>query len=69
MRRGEPQYLLISLQKEQNDPLAGAPVTKKFDTIDELKRGIVDQNLNPEAFLIVESFPLAVSIEKKVVIA
>lgn len=67
MIRGEPKYLVISKQTEQANPLAGAPVSQVFNTIDELQRGLVDFK-DIDNLEVGEFFPISVRIEKKVVL-
>lgn len=67
MIRGEPKYLVIAKQVDQANPLAGAPVSLVFDTIDELQRGLLDFD-KIENLEIGEFFPIAARVEKKIVL-
>jgi hypothetical protein len=67
MIRGEAKYLVISKQMDQANPLAGAPVSHVYNSIDELQRGLL-QFERFDNLEIVEAFPLPARLEKKVVL-
>ncbi len=66
MMRGEMQYFVVKKQEDQADPLLDAPISMKFDTLDNLQRGIVDLDL--DKFEIFEVYGLAARVEKKVIL-
>jgi hypothetical protein len=67
MMRGETKYLIVSKQTDQADPLAGAPISKTFATIDELKRELENYE-NLDKICIFEAHSLPVRVEKKVIL-